>query len=387
MKTKSDNFKIHRPVNWLNGMNINQSHFVMEQMSNLSLQMSVLQTCISPFNFGLIVDNDRNEQNVWIDINGNIGVNIELSHVKLLFPSGYLLEFECRNENLGVYYASIPDTEKSDCAIVLSVVPHKRVSFGEPDVEEVPVRKPFIIPEINISVVGFDNIDQSYYGSNCIVLGRILNKEGVWLVDQDYMAPVHNISSFPELIRVHQNFENYLSSIERSTIEVIQKIRQKEQKNELAAILLDLSLRLNVFLVDEITTYKTLSIYRTPIEMLQSFIKMARLINNVLDFWQGSGRDEMMTYLSDWCDISQGEFENLIHGLIHHKYNHNDINKSVKQITYFADVITAMYTVLASLDYIGKKIDVDLFVAEEKDDIEEEIGVVRKKRKFSFLGN
>ncbi len=386
MKSLISNSSVYRPVNWLDGMNINQTHFVMEQMSNLSLQMSVLQSCISPFNYGLIVNATKNSDCIWIDVNNNIGVNVELNHVKVLFPNGYLLEIQERDEKLGVYYAPIPNVEE-ECVVVLSVATDKRVSFGDPDPEELPVRKPFIIPEVSVSVVSVDKMSYSFYGQHCIVLGRLLNDGGSWVVDSNYIPPVHNIASFPNLVRVYQNFENYLSSIERSTTEVIQKIRQKKQTNELASILLDVSLHLNMFLVNEITVYKTCSIYQTPIEMLQSFIKMARLINNVLDTWQGCGRDEMMTYLSDWCDISEGEFEKLIQGLIHHKYDHNDINKSVSQVIKFADVISAMYTVLASLDYIGKKIETNLFVAEEKEEQREVVGTVRKKRKFSLLGN
>ncbi len=378
--------KIYRPVNWLDGMNINQTHFVLEQMSNLSLQMSVLQSCISPFNYGLIINDNKINDCIWIDVNDNIGVNVELNHVKVLFPNGYLLEIEGRDENLGVYYASIPKVEE-ECVIVLSVAADKRMPFGNPDPEELPIRKPYIVPDVRVSVVSVDEMSQSFYGEHCVVLGRLLNNDGSWLVDVDYIPPVHNIASFPKLVRVHQNFENYLSSIERSTTEVIQKIRQKNQTNELSSILLDVSLHLNMFLVNEITVYKMCSLYQTPIEMLQSFIKMARLINNILDTWQGCGKDEMMTYLSDWCDITQGEFEKMIQGLIHHRYDHNDINKSVSQVVDFADVISAMYTVLASLDYVGKKIETNLFVAEEKAEEKETGGTVRKKRKFSLLGN
>jgi len=378
---------IYRPVNWLNGMNINQAHFVKEQMSNLSMQMSALQTCLSPFNYGVIAEGSIGDKYIWIDINDNLGLNVELTNVRILFPNGYLLEVLERDENLGVFYAAIPEDVSQELAIVLRVNVNERIAFGNPDPEEVPIRKPCVVPKINLSLISVNEVNTSFFDNHSTVVGRLIKNEESWKVDSEYIPPVHNIASVSTLIRVHHNFENYLSSIERSTIEIIQKIRQKKQNNELASILMDVSLKLNAFLVGEITDFKTLGIYRTPFEMLTPFFKMARLMNNILDTWQSCGKDEMMTYLSDWCDISQGEFEKMIQGMIHHKYNHNDIKSSVRQVTYFADVISAMFTVLASLDYIGKKIDTNLFVAEEQEEDVLSAVTTKKKRKFSLLGN
>ncbi len=379
--------KIYRPVNWVNGMNINQSHFVKEQMSNLSMQMSALQTCLSPFNYGFIVEEGKGEQYIWIDINNNLGINVELANVKILFSNGYLLEFLERDENFGVFYSVLPEDNSQDYAIVLRVNVNDRITFGNPDAEEEPIRKPYVIPKITLSLISVNEVNSSFFDVNSVVVGRLITNYETWVVDSDYIPPVHNIYNNSNLIRVHHNFENYLSSIERSTVEIIQKIRQKKQNNELASILMDISVKLNTLLVEEIIEFKTIGIYRTPVKMLTPFFKMARLMNNVLDTWQSCGKDEMMTYLSDWCNISQGELEKVILSLIHHKYNHNDINSSVKEVTYFADVISAMYTVLASLDYIGKKIDTNLFVAEEQEENIPNSVTSKKKRKFSLLGS
>ncbi len=379
---------IYRPVNWLNGMNINQSHFVKEQMSNLSMQMSVTETFLSPYNYGIVTVGDNNDERIWIDINDNLGINVELINIRVLFPNGYLLQIEGRDEDFGVFYAKLPELQAGDdCAIVLSVHPEDRTSYGNPDPDEIPIRKPFVVPGVNVSVVNINEVNATLYGQKYVIIGKLYNEDGSWRLDSDYIPAVHRVVDSPNLVRVHHNFENYLSSIERSTIEIIQKVRQKKQNNELASILLDLSLKLNVILVEEITGYKAEGIYRTPIQMLSTFLRIARLLNNVLETWQSCGKDEMMTYLSDWCDISEGEFEKLIHGLIHLKYNHNDINKSIQKATHFADVISAMFTVLASLDYIGKKIETNLFVAEEKDEEKVDTGTTKKKRKFSLLGN
>ncbi len=376
---------IYRPVNWLNGMNINQSHFVTEQMSNLYYQMSVQQNLITPFNYGFFAHSEGYQ--LWMDINDNMEINVELNYVSILFPGGYYFNVEGRNENLNVFNALVPKDGVSDeYAVVLSINTEERMPFGEPDTKEIPIRKPFVIPGIRVSVVALASFKEEFRDHQYIIIGRLINDGEAWIVDNNYIPPVQRVAGHPYLVKQHHMFENHLSSIERSTIEIIQKIRQKKQDNELATILLDISIKLNDFLVNVITEFKSCGLYNPPVNLFVPFMKMARLIQNVLDTWQGCGRDEMMTYLSDWCDISQGEFENMIRSMITHKYNHNDISDSIQLTTHFADVISSMFTVLASLDFVGKKIDANLFVAEEQESLfVEEEGTTRRKKRFNLL--
>ncbi len=377
--------KIYRPVNWLNGMNINQSHFVTEQMSNLHYQMSVQENQITPFNYGLFAHGEGYQ--LWMDMNDNLEVNVELSNVSILFPGGYFLTLEGRNEELNVFDAQIDkDAVVDEYAVVLSINMDERVPFGQPDSNEIPIRKPFVIPGIHLSVVAMGRYKEELHGQQYIVIGRLVKDGEAWGMDNNYIPPVQKVAGLSILVKQHHMFENHLSSIERSTIDIIQKIRQKKQDNELATILLDISIKLNEFLVGVITDFKSCGLYNHPVDLFVPFMKMARLIQNVLDTWQGCGKDEMMTYLSDWCDISEGEFENMIRDMITHKYNHNDINRSVQLTTHFADVVSSMFTVLASLDFVGKKIDANLFVAEEQESLfVEEEGTTKKKKRFNLL--
>ncbi len=376
---------VKRPVNWLNGMNINQSHFVEEQKSFLSYQMLMLQNQITPFNYGVFVHG--NDHQLWIGINNNSEINVELNYMTVLFPGGYLLEIEGRDENLNVFHATLPKNDMfEEYAVVLSVNTNERIPYGEPDENEVPIRKPYVVPDVNLSVVSIDRLKEAGHGDHFILIGRLLYADDVWMVDDTFVPPAQRIVAVSSLVKQHHVFENHLSSIERSSIEIIQKIRQKKQDNELATILLDISIKLNDFLGDVITDFKSYGINRVPLDLFTPFMKIARLIQNVLDTWQGCGKDEMLTYLADWCDISQGEFENLIQDMIEHKYRHDDIFSSVRVTTRFADVISTMFTVLASLDYIGKKIETSLFVAEENEKlVVEEAGTTKKKRKFKLL--
>lgn len=379
--------KTYLPVNWVNGMNINQSHFITEQKSNLAFQMQGFRNQITPYNYGMSLINIAENNYIWIDVNNNLEIEVELKNLSLLFPNGYVLNIDVPDNEIGKYACNISQLQENNEAwIIISVNAFKRVSYGEPDVDESPVRKPFIIPEVKISVVdAYEKFDASFWNHH-LIIAKLIKQNESWSVDRKYIPPVQKTIGNPVLNNQHLINENYLSSIERSTIEIIQKIRAKKQDNDLSKILIEMSMNLNQYLSQTITKLKQVNAYEPPLYQIVYFIEMARIINNTLETWQGCGRDEMLTYLADWCDISQGEFETMIQSVITHKYDHNNIRKSIDVITSFADTVSSMFAVLASLDYIGKKIETNLFVAEEQDDIVEE-GTTKRKRKFSLLGN
>jgi len=73
----------------------------------------------------------------------------------------------------------------------------------------------------------------------------------------------------------------------------------------------------------------------------------------------------MINYITEWCDLTQGQFESSIAELLQLSYNHSDINKSLVKITEFAKTLSIVFSKLAKLDYIGKKKETNIFVKEE----------------------
>ena len=88
-------------------------------------------------------------------------------------------------------------------------------------------------------------------------------------------------------------------------------------------------------------------------------------MKNVIDLRIGSGKEEMMNYLSEWCELNQGEFENMLTGLANIRYNHNDINSNIQKIIQFVKITSTLFETLSKLEFIGKKKDSGIFVKEE----------------------
>jgi hypothetical protein len=88
-------------------------------------------------------------------------------------------------------------------------------------------------------------------------------------------------------------------------------------------------------------------------------------MKNTLDCFIGSGKDELITYFTEWCNVKQGELEGAITTLSNHQYDHIDINDSIDKVSMFTKMISKLFYQLSRLEYIGKRRESGIFVKEE----------------------
>lgn len=98
-----------------------------------------------------------------------------------------------------------------------------------------------------------------------------------------------------------------------------------------------------------------------------------------MDIHQGIGKEELINYFVEWCDLNPGQFENVISQVVDQVYDHTAISEAVDFCSRFLEEITGLYTKLDELDYIGRKPGKDIFVKEEK------YTSTRKKKRINFL--
>ncbi|MRT94779.1 hypothetical protein [Ancylomarina sp. 16SWW S1-10-2] len=372
------------PVNWVDGMNINKKHFIAQENSFIKNSMGVASLSISSLSFGIV----RSEKDfLWMDIDNDLQLLVNFKPVDIIFPSGYQYSIADGKDFDKEFKCDLPKTE-SDAVyyVILSVDPFSRQPIGMANVAESPIRKPFVIPEIKISIVEEDELSGLLLGLNHLVIGRITKMDASWNIDSDYIISSAFISSNPDLLDVYKRVEIYLSSIEKFSSLIINKIRLKKQDNPLAKALNEICCKLLDFLSVTLSKYRISTPHCPPVEMVLLVMDLARITKNSLNGWQGCGKDEFMTYISDWCNINEGEFEDSLNQVIKHRYDPNKIDFSVKAIVNLLSLLEQMLHILSGLDYIGKKIETDLFVKEETL-MEEEIEgstTAKKKRPFFF---
>lgn len=376
--------EMHLPVNWVDGMNINKKHFIAQENSFIQNSMGLANLSVSPLSFGLV----KSERDfLWMDIDNDIQLLVNFKPVDIILPSGFQYKITEGKDSKREFKCDLPKAE-SDAVyyVVLSVDPFSRQPFGLADAAESPIRKPFVTPEIKISITEEDELSEILLGLNHLVIGRITREDTIWNIDSEYIVASTLISSNPVLFDVYKQVEIYLSSIEKYSGSIVNKIRLKKQDNPLAKALNEICCKLLDLMSVSLSKYRISTPHSVPVEMVILVMDLARIVKNTLDGWQGCGKDEFLTYISDWCNVNEGEFEDALSQVIKHRYDHNKIDLSVDRIVKLLSLLKQMLRILSGLDYIGKKIETDLFVKEETL-MEEEIEgstTAKKKRPFFF---
>ena len=101
-----------------------------------------------------------------------------------------------------------------------------------------------------------------------------------------------------------------------------------------------------------------------------------------MDYYAGTSKDELISYCTEWCGVSQGELETAITTVCNYQYNHLDINDALDKVLRFTQIISSLFASLSRLEYIGKKKESGIFVKEQVLIPQNEAAPVKKRRSF-----
>src|SRR5690606_12674388 len=118
------------------------------------------------------------------------------------------------------------------------------------------------------------------------------------------------------------------------------------------------------FIGQSITDFRWVTIHDTPAKLFSTIAGLARVMKNTIDLRIGSGKEELMNYLSEWCELNQGELESLFSSIATMRYNNNDINENIGRTVQFVRVIGKLFDTLSGLEFIGKRKESGIFVKE-----------------------
>jgi hypothetical protein len=385
------------PVNWVDGMKINKNHFIDEQNARVQSQVFATGAHISQINYGLLppIAGEHSPINLQMNFDNQQQVVVNLLSCRAVTPGGCVINIEQSEDNeyisvtekiLGL---SVPFEElriKSETYfVVLAVNPYKRIPTGNASEDELPLRIPYTLPQYSLSLISAEDLQYQRPGLYHLVIGKFFIKEQNIQVDQNYIPPCVTSSSHPELIDVFAGMEAFISKMELYCTQILQKIIQKKQQNELAQIVQRICENMLQYSNSHAMIYRWSMLHQPPLHMLSVIASMARVLKNTLDQYLGSGKEELINYFMEWCDLKQGELENLITNLTNHKYLHEDINGTVELTVDFSKSISTLFHNLSRLEYIGKKRDANIFVKEEV--VKSDFPEMEIKKRRSFLAD
>ena len=386
MELSKDNKNYYR-VNWIDGMKINKNRFIDSENAFVKYTQLSSSRGITSTNYGLLPYwTSENSLELSFSMDGQNTIVVSITNCNAITIGGHLIhitpEISAYLKNEGRLISTdykIKDTVE-DHFIVLSVNPYARIPVGDADPQEEPPRHPFVLPEYTLSIVPKNEVNEKGFGQYHLTIGRIIFENNIPKLDNDFVPPCTSIQSNERLIRAYQATSTFFNDLEKDTLEIIQKIYQKKQTNDLAKMIQTLCNNTLLYIGSILSEHRAHDKNATPQAIIIKSMSLARVIQNSLNTYVGTGKEQLINYLSEWCNVSQGAFEDAISEMIELEYNHTDINASLETMGSFISLISSLFKKLNELDLIGKKSDSNIFVKEEVLDKKE----TKSKRSFLF---
>lgn len=375
----------HLPVNWANGMKINKSHFIAQHNAFTSLGARSISSLLHHYNYGLLPHINNNEPKIAVTVDSQQYVNITIHNCTAVTPGGHLIEFNntlLQHNNLHAKLPSISlsfDELKGAAPayyIILVMNPYEHMAYGKADPDEIPLRLPYLVPSYTLQLLSASDAGKNVLGDYHLPVAKLIIEQQKVLLDEDYIPPCCCISSHANLLEKHAELGQFLSRVESYALQIIHKIAQKK-KNDISVIVQKLCEYIMVFTASAITACRCVHVNQPPVFLYSTISSFAHLFRNVIDQHIGTGKDILMDYFKDQCQINQSELEEVIASLLNDQYNHLDIYTSIYKAFRFTSMIASLFNHLVKLEFIGPRHENGII-------IDEKVPVV--KNGFSFMG-
>ncbi|MCX6223463.1 MAG: hypothetical protein NTV01_01690 [Bacteroidia bacterium] len=361
-------------VNWVDGMKINKNHFISQEHSVSDRIKDVRQSGINLYNYGLLPSAGGDKEapvKIVIYLDNQHTLRVKVFECNAISPGGGRINISESIDLLG-FAIPLPETvyevtqiKQEDLYISLSVNHFKQTPVGVIDPTEEPPRHPYTVPECKVHLIPESQLGKKESGLNFILIGKVhISESGTELV-KEYIPPCTSILSHPKLVTIHTEFDKFFSQLEVDIVTIIKKIREKEQTNSLATTLESIAEPLLYFLSTNILGFRWNIPMLPPLHMCEKIAQSARIIKNALDANSGKAKEELLNYFTEWCTLNQGDFETIIFRTVNFEYQHSNMHKTLATMMQFAEVISALFSKLSTLEYIGKKKETSIFVKEQ----------------------
>lgn len=365
----------HFPVNWVDGMKINKELFIAQDDATKDALQDVAALNLSPIRYGILPSSAAGEEtfNVKLSLDNQHTLRASVLACQAITPGGVRINIPAlgrpgQNESDGVpgtSFTFLPSQNATTYWIVLIVNPFERQPSGSPDTAENPPRFPYVLPAYQVLILNESQYSQYAYHPYALMIGKVLANGTDIRVEDEYIPPSFSINANPDLLSLYNELDHFFGDLEMRCSKIVQKIFKKNQQNEISELVMFLCDRTMFFISQAITNLRNLIMYDSPATLFAVVTCLARVMKNAIDFRIGSGKDELMNYLSEWCDLKQGELEMMLSSLANLRYNNNDINNNIADISTFIRVTAKLFETLSNLEFIGKRKDGGFFVKEE----------------------
>ena len=357
-------------------MKINKDHFIDQDNAWRAMLQDISALHLSPVRYGVLPASISGDEtfNVKIALDNQESLRVSVlscnavtsGGVRIVIPAVASIGQAQTGNILTTTFPFSAAANESTWWIFLTVHPYDKQPAGSPDLSENPPRLPVVLPSYTIQLISETNYKEFAWHPYSLAIGKVNVIGKDVRIENDYIPPCFSLSAHPDLVSLHAELDKFLSDIELFSSRIVQKIFKKNQQNEISELVMFLCDRVMLYLGQALTTMRWTMLYEPPAVMFASISNLARVMKNSIDMRIGSGKDEMMNYFTEWCELKQGELETMLGNLSNTSFNNNDINKNIHEVALFVKVTSRLFETLSKLEFIGKRKESGVFVKEEK---------------------
>lgn len=363
----------HPNVNWVNGMKIRKEHFIQQDNANEDKLKDIFACFLNRFNYGLLPswDEGSGSYKVSFQVSNQNRLDVNVQQLRAVSPGGARIELLHDMRPLTFSIAVDEEIEaakkgdSTDYYVLLTIDLFNRQAYGTPVPEEEPPRYPYAGPAFKASLLAVKEMSESDLLPWSLCIGKVTFKPGAIEINEDYIPPCASMQSHQKLIDFRVSVEKFFNHLELNLISIIRKVREKDQDSTLSKTVFGLSENLLTFCSTNNLKLKWQLPVMPPISLFEFMAGFARIIRNTIDCNTSSDKEEMLNYFTNWSEMKQGDFEQLLLKTINFEYRHHEVMEAVFGFAEFAQVMNNLFTKLESLAYIGKKKETNIFVKEQ----------------------
>ncbi|WP_373518495.1 type VI secretion system baseplate subunit TssK [Pricia sp.] len=356
------NFKI----NWIDGMKISKAHFQSLQNFAENSVKDAFVTRKGRYCYGYLDSHTDGKNDYVINLDIHKSLKITIKALRAITPNGNRIQITKQTPGVedDITVDDFLDMKGEEGFLLINLDTENAVAFGEQDPKEVPPRYPFLTNGHFFTFIDAEELEKNGLAGNQLPVAKIVKEAKGLSLTTDYIPPCTSLGAHAQLMDFYDQAESFLKMAERNAINIVQKIKSKQNENPISDAMYIAVNKIYMYLAQKMTTVKWEQYDMHPKDLLEILVSFARIFKGSVDVSSPENKEQLFNYFGEWTDLKGGAYEKTFTDIINLKYNHLDVNENIKKISAFMKTIDRLLTVLTQVDYIGKRRDMGIFVHE-----------------------
>ncbi len=339
-------------VNWTDGMKIKKDHFFMSE-NYYNQQIKDLRFhSMRNSEFGILPSEDGNES-----------LRIQLSHDELVVSNcvavtgdgSYInineeLPLRLDASKINGLIDSLND-RKANVFVIIQVDATDRIPIGEPDPEEVPLRKPYASVRYLLDAIPESQINKdTLFNANYAIIGKIYIDGAVIRLDDKFIPPCTHVMNNEALSEYYSKWMLALERTNKNAIKVVNKVLSKNQRMSLDRSVMLMSQNIMTHISSKLDYLKLCKKSVSPIELLAFGYGYTRVIRNSIE--SIFKNEELIRYICQYIKADPSLFKKFIEqDVLGMQYNMLDLQRNFRRMDKLIESFDHIYITLPTLSY------------------------------------